>query len=105
MVVYPQLPIPVSRGTHSLVFLQERVRHTGAGIILYLLFIAVICDILTNPSSGKVDITSDGSLSTATYNCVTGYSLVGVSTRMCQTDGNWDNTIPSNYLFQLSVTY
>ena len=62
MVAYPQLPIPVSRGTHWLVFLQERVRKTGAVIILvlYLLSIAVICDILTNPSSGTVDITSDG---------------------------------------------
>lgn len=54
----------------------------------------VACGILTNPTSGIVTLSSDGSLTTATYKCATGYTLQGVSKRTCGVSGTWDNTQP-----------
>ncbi|WAQ97856.1 CSMD3-like protein [Mya arenaria] len=55
----------------------------------------VICDVLTNPASGTLTSTSDGSVTTATYACSSGYTLEGDDTRTCQLDGSWTGVMPS----------
>ena len=54
------------------------------------------CGTLTNPANGRVSHTAGTTFGrTATYSCNTGYSLVGDSTRMCQTTGVWSRSAPT----------
>ena len=55
----------------------------------------VDCEALTRPANGQVDTSSGTTYNqVATYNCDTGYSLVGSSTRACQASGMWSSTEP-----------
>ena len=56
-----------------------------------LLSTVVDCGTLTNPANGQVSTNGK----TATYNCNTGYNLVGDSTRTCQAIGNWSGSAPT----------
>ena len=54
------------------------------------------CANLTDPANGSVNHTSGTTLGqTATYSCITGYNLVGDSTRTCQAEGNWSGNAPT----------
>ena len=56
----------------------------------------VDCRTLNNPNNGQVshpDGTTFGQ--NATYNCNTGYNLVGDSTRTCQATGVWSGSAPT----------
>ena len=54
------------------------------------------CGSLTDPANGQVDLTSGTTFGlNATYNCNTGYNLVGDSTRTCQATGNWSGSKPT----------
>ena len=56
---------------------------------------AVDCGPLMNPANGTVDITQGTTFNqVATYNCDTGYGLVGNMTRTCQADGTWSGSEP-----------
>lgn len=63
--------------------------------IYSLIFVVVNCDILDDPNNGivKFDRSVPGSL--ATYACHKGFSLVGVSTRVCQQTGKWSKEEPT----------
>ena len=51
------------------------------------------CNNLANPTNGRV---SGGTIGqTATYNCNTGYYLVGGSTRTCRATGVWSGSAPA----------
>ncbi|KAH3840535.1 hypothetical protein DPMN_113985, partial [Dreissena polymorpha] len=54
----------------------------------------VKCPGLTNPSSGVVNMTTDGLTSIATYTCSHGYHLEGDNQLMCNTSGQWEGTVP-----------
>ena len=43
---------------------------------------------------GLVCYSGNSSTSVAVYMCYEGYSLVGNSSRVCQSNGNWNGTIP-----------
>ncbi len=54
----------------------------------------ILCDILTDPVNGIVDL--DGVLegSTAKYICVPGFELVGDKFRTCESTGQWSGNEP-----------
>ena len=57
--------------------------------------IGINCGPLPDIANGKVDITPDTRFeSTATYSCITGHDLVGISTRRCKADGQWSGQEP-----------
>ena len=56
----------------------------------------VDCGTLPNPANGQVSHTTGTTFGqTATYNCNTGYNLVGDSTRTCQDTGQWGGSAPN----------
>ncbi|KAL4230224.1 Sushi [Mactra antiquata] len=54
----------------------------------------VVCDTLSTPSAGTVDLYSNDSITMANFSCNLGYTLSGKSTLECRSDGNWDFTEP-----------
>ena len=55
----------------------------------------IVCPNLSNPPNGRVSLSTGVFIgSRATYTCDSGYSLVGVSTRVCQNDGTWSGRAP-----------
>ena len=53
------------------------------------------CPSLSNPSNGVVEISTLSVGGVARYSCLSGYSLVGSSSRTCQSDGSWSGQQPS----------
>ncbi len=53
---------------------------------------ALQCPILPPPLNGRVSASGGD---TATYTCSTGYTLIGSSTRTCQTNDQWSGTTPT----------
>ena len=54
------------------------------------------CGTLPDPSNGQVNLDEGTTIgSTAVYTCDEGHTLVGASTRMCQSDGVWANSEPT----------
>ena len=47
------------------------------------IFLVVGCDLLDPPDNGEVTLTGLGQGDTASYECNTGFKLVGVPTRTC----------------------
>ncbi|CAI8052865.1 CUB and sushi domain-containing protein 3 [Geodia barretti] len=59
---------------------------------------AVQCPTLDSPNNGSVLIPGTGVgvyQETATYACETGFNLVGMSERVCQSDGTWSGSAPT----------
>ena len=59
------------------------------------MFSAADCDNLNDPSNGQVTLTGTVFGSVASYECDTGFSLVGNMERTCQDDGEWSGTDPT----------
>ena len=55
----------------------------------------VRCGGLSNPSNGRVSISTDTPGGIATYSCNSGYELVGTERRTCQNDGQWSDRAPT----------
>ncbi|XP_052281195.1 P-selectin-like [Dreissena polymorpha] len=55
----------------------------------------VLCNTLNPPSSGYVNISSNATVSVATYTCAQGYVISGVTTRTCLKNGSWEGTSPA----------
>ncbi len=61
----------------------------------HLCTLAVIeCDRLRDIANGQVQLSGTAVGSTATYSCNRGYILVGKSTRVCQSNGEWSGREP-----------
>ena len=56
--------------------------------------IVVDCESLSAPTNGAVNDSLTTYQSVATYQCNTGYNLIGESDRTCQADGNWSGVEP-----------
>ena len=53
------------------------------------------CERLPDISNGEVELSGRTVGSTATYSCNQGFVLVGSSTRICQSNGQWSGSEPS----------
>ena len=56
---------------------------------------AVECATLPDINSGYINYETDGWNTKATYQCMTGYSVVGVAERRCNETGSWELTKPT----------
>ena len=64
--------------------------------VIFLILAVVDCGNLTDTANGQVNLTSGTTFGlNATYNCSTGYNLVGDSIRTCQATGNWSGSKPT----------
>ena len=73
--------------THVTVFSSHTHTHTHTHT-------AITCPQLEDPENGQVLLSGDTLSSTATYICDSGYTLMGVLTRTCQSDGTWSDQAP-----------
>ena len=60
----------------------------------YYFHAVVDCEPLSAPTNGDVKDPVTTYQSVATYQCNTGYDLIGESSRTCQADGNWSEQEP-----------
>ena len=54
-----------------------------------------MCPTLTSPANGAVSAPTKTVGSVARYSCSSGYTLSGVATRTCQSNGEWSGSQPS----------
>ncbi|ELT96490.1 hypothetical protein CAPTEDRAFT_143104, partial [Capitella teleta] len=61
------------------------------------MFLGVTCGFPGSPSKGHVSLSGSKHYYgvTAKYTCLTGYSLRGSSTRVCQNSGKWSSSLPT----------
>ena len=62
--------------------------------MLIVIYILVTCPTVSNPSSGSVTISTNGTLSRADFACSVGYHVTGNDIISCQTNGLWDASDP-----------
>jgi hypothetical protein len=62
--------------------------------IEFFFLFQVSCEEISAPSSGSFAISSNGTESTVTYSCDTGYILVGEGVRSCNSGGQWMSNTP-----------
>ena len=55
----------------------------------------VECATLLDINSGYINYETDGWNTKATYQCMNGYSVVGVAERLCNESGSWELTEPT----------
>ena len=60
----------------------------------------VDCGNAGSPANGRVSFASTILRSTAVYSCNSGYSLRGVSSRVCQESGMWSGSLPACQLVE-----
>ena len=65
---------------------------------------AVECPNLSNPSNGRVDQRGNRPGDRASYTCDSGYELVGLSSRICQNNGQWSGDAPTCESKSFSIT-
>ena len=64
--------------------------------VLFFLLTVVDCGTQTNPANGQVSYTAGTTFGqTATYDCDTGYNLVGDSNHTCRATGVWSGCAPT----------
>ena len=56
---------------------------------------SAVCGNLSDPLYGQVSVSGTLFGSMANYSCDTGYRVIGISTRMCGTDGTWSGEEPT----------
>ena len=63
--------------------------------LILTFFTGIDCDVLEDIANGYVDFGKTSFGSTATYNCNSGFVLVGKGLRRCSEDGQWSGVEPS----------
>ncbi len=69
--------------------------HILVFMILFFYTVAVDCGPLTDPTNGFVTVPITTFGSTATYTCITGYTVTGDMTRTCGAGGMWSGSDPT----------
>ena len=59
------------------------------------LFISVLCPPWNSVQNGSMTVSTNGTVSSTSFGCDTGYSLKGSSAAVCQADGTWDAVTPT----------
>ena len=62
--------------------------------LIHFIRTVVSCGRLSGPTNGDVSFTSTSVNSKATYSCNNGFLLVGQTTRICQSNGEWSRIAP-----------
>ena len=62
--------------------------------IMVINYVLETCPDLQSPNSGAINISSDGSLSRALFDCLPGYEVDGEKELTCQSNGKWDFAAP-----------
>ena len=57
--------------------------------------VAVDCGLPGAPGNGNVSVPTTTYSSTATFSCMSGFTLSGTATITCQSNGTWSGTVPS----------
>ena len=63
--------------------------------MLYCIIVIADCMTLESPQNGAVQFNSTLQGSTATYTCITGYTLDGAGLRTCLSTGLWSDSNPT----------
>ena len=63
--------------------------------LFYFYAVVVDCGSLASPTNGRVLLTTTTFDSTATYECDTGFNLIGDMERTCQENGQWTGGAPT----------
>ena len=61
---------------------------------VFLMYIAVDCDNPGIPENGQAQYSTTTYNSVVTYTCDVGYTLEGSNSRTCQSDGQWNGSVP-----------
>ena len=69
-------------------------------IDLIIMSLSATCKSLSTPPGGSMNLSTDGIVTTATFTCEVGSTIMGTVLLTCQSDSNWDQSEPScgNYL-------
>ena len=70
-----------------------------------LFFTVVDCGRLSDPTNGDVSLRTTTFNSRAAYSCNNGFLLVGQTTRVCQSNGEWSGKAPVCKSERLVVVY
>ena len=63
-------------------------------IVVHPHFLSGDCGVTHTLPNAKMSATGTTVGHTVTYNCTTGYKLIGSSSRTCQSNGQWSGTQP-----------
>ena len=64
-------------------------------LVIYVYVFTVSCPDLSDPASGQVQTSTDGSKSTAEFSCSSGYYLSGIARLTCELTGLWSDNVPT----------
>ena len=65
---------------------------------IYLFNVEIRCDDLSTPANGSITSCSSGrggvsyEGDTCSFTCETGYGIIGIDPRTCQSDGSWNGS-------------
>ena len=54
-----------------------------------------MCSTLNNISNGNIAMSTNGSVTAATFTCFAGYRLTGTGSLYCRVDGSWSDSTPA----------
>ena len=75
---------------------KSSVCFSGKSSIVDACILTVVdCGSLASPTNGQVSLTTTTFGSTATYECDTGFNLIGDMERTCQENGQWTGGAPT----------
>ena len=70
-------------------------RHLVFFFTCHFLYFPAPCIQLSDPDSGSFFLDTNGTVTSATFNCVAGYEVFGPTIISCNADGLWDSQEPS----------
>ena len=71
--------------------------------VKYTFFLfTVLCASIVTPSSGNVSLSYDNTVTSAQFDCATGYYISGALSATCRADGTWNKPPPTCSKFDIT---